>query len=73
MYNPPDVRWDVLIDIMSQYYLHIHRIFGLAVFLSLCGVRRLDASLCTVSDLPSMLQDLNRHKLAQIGQHFVNV
>ena len=23
MYNLPDVRWDVLNDIMSQYYLHI--------------------------------------------------
>ena len=29
MYNPPDVRWDVLSDIMSVYYLHIYRIFGL--------------------------------------------
>ena len=29
MYNPPDVRWDVLSDIMSEYYLHIYRIFGL--------------------------------------------
>jgi hypothetical protein len=29
MYNPPDVRWDVLNDIMSQHYLHIQRIFGL--------------------------------------------
>ena len=23
MYNPLDVRWDILNDIMSQYYLHI--------------------------------------------------
>ena len=29
MYNPADVRWDVLSDIMSSYYLHIYRIFGL--------------------------------------------
>src|SRR5258705_13426269 len=29
MYNPADVRWDVLNDIMSSYYLHIQRIFGL--------------------------------------------
>ena len=29
MYNPADVRWDILNDIMSLYYLHIYRIFGL--------------------------------------------
>ena len=29
MYNPADIRWDVLNDIMSLYYLHIYRIFGL--------------------------------------------
>ena len=29
MYNPADIRWDVLSDIMSLYYLHIYRIFGL--------------------------------------------
>ena len=29
MYNLADVRWDVLNDIMSLYYLHIYRIFGL--------------------------------------------
>ena len=29
MYNPADIRWDVLSDIMSVYYLHIYRIFGL--------------------------------------------
>ena len=29
MYNPPDVRWHVLNDTMSQYYLHHYRIFGL--------------------------------------------
>ena len=29
MYNPPDVRWDVLIGTMSQYYLRLHRILGL--------------------------------------------
>jgi hypothetical protein len=29
MYHPADVRWDVLNDIMSSYYLHNHRIFGL--------------------------------------------
>ena len=29
MYNPAEIRWDVLNDIMSLYYLHIYRIFGL--------------------------------------------
>jgi len=29
MYHPADVRWDVLNDIMSSYYLHNHAIFGL--------------------------------------------
>ena len=29
MYNPADVRWHVLIDIMSQYYPCYYRIFGL--------------------------------------------
>ena len=29
MYNPPDVRWDVLIDIMSIYYLCYYHISGL--------------------------------------------
>ena len=29
MYNPPDVHWDVLNDIMSQHYQHIQHIFGL--------------------------------------------
>ena len=29
MYNPADICWDVLSDIMSLYYLHIYRIFGL--------------------------------------------
>ena len=29
MYHPADVRWDVLNDIMSSYYLHNHQIFGL--------------------------------------------
>ena len=29
MYNLVDVRWDVLNDIMSLYYLHIYWIFRL--------------------------------------------
>ena len=29
MYNPVDIHWDVLNDIMSLYYLQIYRIFGL--------------------------------------------
>ena len=29
MYNPADIRWDVLNDITSLYYLYIYRIFGL--------------------------------------------
>ena len=29
MYNPADIRWDVLNDIMSSYYLHNHQILGL--------------------------------------------
>ena len=29
MYNLADVRWAVLNNIMSLYYLHIYRIFGL--------------------------------------------
>src|ERR1700683_226609 len=29
MYNPADIRWHVLIDIMSQYYPCYYRIFGL--------------------------------------------
>jgi hypothetical protein len=29
MYNPVDVRWDILNNIMSSYYLHIYQIFGL--------------------------------------------
>jgi hypothetical protein len=29
IYIPVDVRWDVLNDIMSSYYLHNYRIFGL--------------------------------------------
>ena len=29
MYNPADIHWDVLNDIMSLYYLYIYRIFGL--------------------------------------------
>ena len=29
MYNPADVRWDVLNDIMSLYYLCYYQIFGL--------------------------------------------
>jgi hypothetical protein len=33
MYHLADVRWDVLNDIMSSYYLHNHRIFGLNALL----------------------------------------
>jgi hypothetical protein len=29
MYNLEDVRWDVLNDIMSSYYVCIYQIFGL--------------------------------------------
>ena len=29
MYNSVDVRWHVLNNIMSQYYLHYCRVFGL--------------------------------------------
>jgi len=29
MYNPVDVHWDILNDIISSYYLHNHQIFGL--------------------------------------------
>ena len=29
MYNPADVRWDVLNDIMSSYNLHNYQILGL--------------------------------------------
>ena len=29
MYNPVDVRWDVLNDIMSSYNLHNYQILGL--------------------------------------------
>ena len=29
IYNPPDVRWDVLNNIMSPYYLCYYRIYGL--------------------------------------------
>ena len=29
MYNPPDVRWHVLNNTMSQYHLHYYQIFGL--------------------------------------------
>src|ERR1700683_5725834 len=29
MYHPPDVRWHVLNDTMSQYYLCYYRILGL--------------------------------------------
>ena len=29
MYNPADIRWDVLNNIMSSYYLHNHQILGL--------------------------------------------
>ena len=29
MYNPADVRWDVLNDIMSSYNPRIQRVFGL--------------------------------------------
>ena len=37
MYNPPDVRWDVLNDIMSSYYLRIQRILGLNALWQLNG------------------------------------
>ena len=44
MYHPPDVRWHVLNDTMSQYYLCHHRIFGLnALFL-----RARDATACLI-------------------------
>jgi hypothetical protein len=36
MYNPPDVRWDVLIDIMSIYYLCYYHISGLNGVLCPC-------------------------------------
>jgi hypothetical protein len=29
IYNPADIHWDVLNDMMSSYYLHIQCIFGL--------------------------------------------
>ena len=29
MYNSADVRWHILNNIMSQYYLHYCRVFGL--------------------------------------------
>jgi hypothetical protein len=29
MYHPPDVRWHILNDTMSQYYLHYYWILGL--------------------------------------------
>ena len=29
LYNLVDVRWDVLSDIMSSYYLHIYQVLGL--------------------------------------------
>src|ERR1700733_8979794 len=39
MYNPPDIRWHVLNNTMSQYYLHYYRIFGLKALTCrfLCG------------------------------------
>jgi len=40
MYNPADVRWDVLNDIMSLYNLHIYRILGLN------GVDHLSTATC---------------------------
>ena len=36
MYNPADICWDVLNDIMSLYYLHIYRIFGLKGLIHCC-------------------------------------
>jgi hypothetical protein len=47
MYNPADVHWDVLNDIMSSYYLHNHWIFGLngldvAIPCQLLHVREVD-------------------------------
>ena len=50
MYNPPDVRWDVLNDIMSQHYLHIQRIFGLKG-LQQYTVRRHNESIAAKSGL----------------------
>lgn len=41
MYNPADVRWDVLNDIMSSYNLHNYQILGLNGVCILRGVRRL--------------------------------
>jgi len=29
MYNPADIRWDILNDIMSSYYLCYYQILGL--------------------------------------------
>ena len=37
MYNLADIRWDVLNDIMSLYYLHIYHIFGLKGLMILVG------------------------------------
>jgi hypothetical protein len=37
MYNPADVHWDILNDIMSSYYLHIYQIFGLNGLFIGCG------------------------------------
>jgi hypothetical protein len=34
MYNPVDVRWDVLNDILSLYNLHNYRVFGLNVLIA---------------------------------------
>src|ERR1700685_3309053 len=45
MYHPPDVRWHVLNDTMSQYYLCHHRIFGLNALNDLKVVQDLEKKL----------------------------
>jgi len=58
MYNPADIRWDVLNDIMSSYYLCYYQIFGLN------GLNKMGVT-CTSStssvDPISILFDLHTH------------
>src|ERR1700674_4004134 len=57
MYNPADVRWDVLNDIMSSYNLHNYQILGLN------GVR---ATCCSPLRIISSIHNTNawQHALA---------
>jgi hypothetical protein len=59
MYNPVDVRWDVLNDIMSSYNLHNYQILGLNGVWDTLGLLKILAG-CSFRNSQATIQTLRK-------------